>query len=103
VVSKEVGLLPRQWEWLHVQPGGASAALRRIIDEARKAGREKDQVRAAQESAYRFMSAAAGDLPGYEEALRALFAGDAERFAACVADWPADVRDHASELAQRAM
>lgn len=99
VVAREVTLLPRHWEWLGRQPGGASVTLRRLVDEARKSGGGRDRVRQAQEVAYRFLLAMGGDLPGYEEALRALFAGKRERFAALLAHWPADVRDHALRLA----
>lgn len=98
VVAREVTLLPRHWEWLSAQPGGASAALRRLVETARRndgAGR----MRAAREAAYRFMSAMAGNRPGYEEAIRALFAGDAERFEALTAPWPADVSAFAARLA----
>src|SRR5690349_7542500 len=82
VVAREVTLLPRHWDWLATQPGGASAALRRLVEHARKANRGRDQLRRAQESAYRFVSAMAGNEPGYEEAIRALFGGDPKRFAA---------------------
>ena len=99
VVAREVTLLPRHWDWLATQSGGASVALRRLVDEARKANVEIDRRRAAQTSAYRFISAMAGDRPGFEEATRALFAGDASRFALLTADWPPDVRDHARTLA----
>ncbi|AOZ09937.1 DUF2239 family protein [Cupriavidus malaysiensis] len=99
VVAREVTLLPRHWEWLASQPGGASVALRKLVDEARRAHGEHDRLRRAQERAYHFMSALAGDLPGFEEAARALFAHDAARFAAQIAGWPADVRDHAARLA----
>src|SRR6185295_10752956 len=74
VIAKEVTLLPRHWDWLNVQPGGASVALRKLVDEARKVSGDRDRIRAAQEAAYRFMSAIAGNLPGFEEATRALFA-----------------------------
>jgi hypothetical protein len=94
-----VTLLPRHWDWLNLQPGGASVALRRLVDEARRTSGDRDRVRAAQEAAYRFMSAAAGNLPGYEEATRALFAYDRRKFAQLVADWPEDVRDFAVRLA----
>jgi uncharacterized protein len=103
VVAREVTLLPRHWEWLNDQPGGASAALRRLVDQARKAGGERDRVRHAQESAYRFMSAMAGDEPGFEEATRALFAGNRIAFDAHVEHWPRDVRDHARQLARAAI
>ncbi|HEX4133973.1 MAG TPA: DUF2239 family protein [Bryobacteraceae bacterium] len=99
VVAKEVTLLPRHWDWLNVQPGGASVVLRRLVDEARKISGDRDRVRNAQESAYRFMSAIAGNLPGFEEATRALFAYDRRGFTNLVANWPEDVRDFAVRLA----
>jgi hypothetical protein len=99
VVGREVTLLPRHWEWLNSQPGGASVALRKLVEEARRANAEKDRVRLAQEAAYRFMSAMAGDEPGFEEALRALFAGKRRRFEERIAAWPEDVREHTRRLA----
>ncbi|MFT3897542.1 MAG: DUF2239 family protein [Thermomonas sp.] len=99
VIAREVTLLPRHWDWLAAQPGGASVALRKLVDEARKVAGGNDRRRAAQESAYRFMQAMAGDLPGYEDATRALFAGDVGRFEEQTAHWPEDVRDHAALLA----
>jgi hypothetical protein len=102
VVAREVTLLPRHWEWLAGQTGGASVALRKLVEEARRAGEAKDRVRRARETAYRFMSAMAGNEPGYEEALRALFAGDGARLEEMTAGWPQDVRAHAMMLAARA-
>ncbi len=103
VTAREVTLLPRQWEWLAEQPGGASVALRKLVDEARKANAGKDAARLAQESAYRFVVTMAGDLAGFEEASRALFANDGERFEAMTEAWPTDVRDRARSLAARAI
>ena len=99
VVAREVTLLPRHWEWLATQPGSASIALRKLVDEARRTHVEKDQRRRAQERAYHFMSAMAGDRSGFEEATRALFANDQPRFRVLVAMWPEGVRDHAIALA----
>lgn len=99
VVAREVTLLPRHWEWLSAQPGGASQALRRLIDEARRGDRGQTQARGAREAAYRFMSAMAGDRPGFEEATRALFANDEIGFFRQAAGWPADIRTYAQELA----
>jgi uncharacterized protein len=99
VVAREVTLLPRHWEWLSAQPGGASVALRKLVEEARRAGGEKDRARRARDTAYRFMSALAGNFENFDEAAQALFAGDGERFARMVATWPADIRDHAAQLA----
>jgi len=82
-----VTLLPRHWDWLNTQPGGASVALRKLVEEARRTSGDRDRTRAAQEAAYHFMSSIAGDLPRFEEAARALFT------------WPEDVRDHAIKLA----
>ena len=99
VIAREVTLLPRHWDWLNLQPGGASVALRKLVDEARKTSGDRDRLRAAQEAAYRFMSAIAGNLPGFEEATRALFANDRRIFAHHIANWPKDVRDYAVKLA----
>lgn len=102
VTAREVTLLPRHWDWLARQRGGASVTLRRLVDDARKAAGPSEGVTAARESLYRFMTAMAGDAPGYEEATRALFAGDAGRFSAQTEAWPADVRAHAMTLAEAA-
>ncbi|CAH1653112.1 DUF2239 family protein [Chelatococcus asaccharovorans] len=99
VVAREVTLLPRQWEWLASRPGGASATLRRLVDDARKAVHPRQQRRAAQEAAYQFMLATAGDLPGYEEATRALFADDCSALEERIAAWPEDIRAYALRLA----
>jgi hypothetical protein len=99
VIAREVTLLPRHWDWLNAQPGGASVALRKLVDEARKTSGDRDRVRAAQEAAYRFMSAIAGDLAGFEEATRALFSYDRRTFTQVVANWPEDVRNYAVRLA----
>jgi len=103
VVAGEVTLLPRHWDWLRAQPGGASAALRRLVDAARRDGEGRDAARDAQVAAHAFMTAMAGDLPGYEEALRALYAADPSRFAAHTDNWPGDVRDYARDLAGPAL
>ncbi len=102
VVGREVTLLPRHWDWLNRQPGGASVALRRLVDEARRVHQGRDRVRRAQEASYRFMSAMAGNEPGFEEATRALFAGNRARFDEMVEAWPIDLRDHATKLAAEA-
>lgn len=99
VVGREVTLLPRHWEWLAEQPGGASVALRKLIDEARRAGSAAQRQRAAREAGYRVMSAMAGNLAGFEEASRALFAGDRARFEQETAAWPADLRGYVTRLA----
>jgi len=102
VVAREVTLLPRHWEWLATQPGGASVALRKLVEEARRTNQGKDRLRSAQEAAYRFMSIMAGNEPGFEEAARALFRGDQESYARFVEPWPVDVASHAKRLADRA-
>ena len=103
VVAREVTLLPRHWDWLSSQPGGASVALRKLVEQARRVNEGRDRVRQSQEAANRFMTALAGDLAGFEEATRALFAGKQERFDDLVESWPVDVRDYARELAAVAL
>jgi hypothetical protein len=99
VVPREVTLLPRHWEWLAKQPGGASVALRKLVEHASRDARGTDAMREARDAAYRFMHELMGDAAGFEEASRALFAGDGGRFAGLVADWPEGVRAHLLELA----
>lgn len=99
VVAREVTLLPRHWEWLSSQPGGASVALRKLVEHAKRASLSSDSVRQAQTAAYRFMSAMAGNLDGFEEAARALFAADRTKFNALVVSWPGDVQAHLQHLA----
>lgn len=101
VVGREVTLLPRHWDWLASQSGGASVALRRLVDQARKTSVASDMTRASTESAYRFMSSIGGNLPDFEDASRALFAGDFGRFDRLIETWPIDVRDHLRTLAHR--
>ncbi len=99
VVAREVTLLPRHWEWLGEQPGGASVALRKLVEHARHQNEEVEQRRHRHEAAYRFMSAMAGNFPAFEEATRALFANDATRFVDLISGWPDDVRHYAITLA----
>jgi uncharacterized protein len=102
VVAREITLLPRHWDWLAQQKGGASVAIRKLVDEARRVNEDGDRIRLGQEAAYRFMSVMAGNRPHFEEAIRALFANDPRRFEKLIAEWPADIRDHAVKLAERA-
>lgn len=98
VTAREVTLLPRHWDWLTSQRGGASAAIRRLVDAARATERSPRQ---RQDAAYAFMAAQCGDRPGYEEALRALYRDDAAAFAERIADWPEDVRSYIARLLGR--
>jgi hypothetical protein len=100
VIAREVTLLPRHWEWLATQPGGASVALRKLVEHAQRANRRDDRARQAREAAYRFMSIMAGDEPGFEEATRALFASDLARLREFMKKWPPDIRKHTLSLAE---
>ncbi len=99
VVAREITLLPRHWDWLATQPGGASVTLRKLVDSARRANVDRDRQRRANECAYHFMSTMAGDMAGFEEASRALFANDAAKFRQQTEAWPSDVRDYVRYLA----
>ena len=103
VVSREIGLLPRHWDWLALQAGGASVTLRKLVEEAKKKNLGQDAVRQSQNAAYKFMSAMAGDLPHFEEATRAFFAKNRPLFVTLSAGWPQDIRDHALKLGELAL
>jgi hypothetical protein len=99
VIPREVTLLPRHWEWLANQPGGASGTLRKLVEAAKRTNINKDEKRQSQECTYRFISAMAGNFPGFEEATRALFAADATRFNVMIDAWPVDIKNHAKKMA----
>jgi uncharacterized protein len=101
VVCREISLLPRHWEWLEQQPEGISGSLRRLVDEARKRGRPREAARTARDAASRFMWIMAGNLPGFEEASRALFARDESRLRELIQGWPCDIRGHLERLVGR--
>jgi len=100
VISREVSLLPRHWEWLANQSGGASATIRKLIEDAKSRSYAHTSVKQVQERVYRFMSVVAGGMQGYEEALRALYKADRKNFLLHIQDWPADVRTHVVEIAK---
>ena len=102
VTPREVTLLPRHWDWLATQPGGASVMLRRLVEEARKASADRPSPRAAMDAAYHFLTVMAGDRTGYEEAIRALYAKDRARFERASEHWPRSIRDHGAALAEPA-
>ena len=99
VVAREITMLPRHWEWLATQPGGASVALRRLVEAARRTNADADRAQASRDAAYKFLNAMAGDLPQFEEVIRALYRDDAARYHELMAAWPADVGAHAARLA----
>jgi hypothetical protein len=100
VVPREITLLPRHWDWLATQPGGASVALRKLVEAASRDPKSRQRQR--RDAAYRLATALVGNAPGYEEAMRALYAGAAEDFAAHIEAWPADVRRVLEEMTQEA-
>jgi len=100
VTPREITLLPRHWDWLATQPGGASVALRKLVEEASR--NPKARQRALRDAAYRFATTLVGNAPGYEEAIRALYAGQREEFAAHIEAWPADVRRTLEEMTEKA-
>ena len=100
VVSREISLLPRHWDWLALQPGGASVTLRKLVEDAKKKNSSADRERMAREATHKFLSAIAGDLPHFEEALRALYARKEDLFETLLQSWPKDIRQHALAMAE---
>ncbi|TBR43539.1 DUF2239 family protein [Marinomonas agarivorans] len=92
VVSKEVTLLPRHWEWLSKQSGGASVTLRRLVDQARQENSLEDEIKLRQEQIYNFISFFAEQLPNVEETMRALYRQDRSLFYRSIKNWPTDIR-----------
>lgn len=101
VVAREVTLLPRHWDWLNGQPGGASVALRKLVEEARKTHADRDQKRQSIDALHRFLHAVAGNLSDFEEVNRAFYAGDYDRMRSLMLTWPAAVREHVEKLVDR--
>lgn len=103
VTSREVSLLPRHWDWLNAQPGGASSALRKLVDEARKKNASKDNARMVHDAAAKFMFTMAGDCPGFEEASRQYYRGDYQSFWTIIEEnaWPADIKGHLRKMVDR--
>ena len=100
VTAREVTLLPRHWDWLASQSGGASVALRKLVEQAIRTNADTDRQRETRESAYRFMTAVAGNASGHEEAVRALFAGEVEKLRCVIEHWPEDIRAHVLRLVE---
>lgn len=98
VVAREVTLLPRHWDWLATQSGGASVVLRKLVEEASRSSKEKDWQKQRIEAAYRFMSAIAGNERDFEEVSRALFAYDLSKLSQLLAFWPTDIAKHVMNL-----
>ena len=98
VVAREVTLLPRHWSWLARQSGGASAALRRLVEQGLRDSVGEDRVRQSQRAVDRFIYRMAGDLPRFEDAYRALYAKDFATLDQLIAEWPTDIRDHLRRL-----
>lgn len=94
----EVCLMPRHWDWLERQPKKASATLRRLVEKAMKTMTPEERARERAEAAHTFMWAVAGDLPGFEEASRALYAGKRDVFNALIAPWPEDIVTQIEEM-----
>jgi len=68
------------------------------VEKAKRENAGKDKVRQAQDASLKFMSVMAGNWENFEEATRALYAGDEARFNAMIEPWPRDVKAHARKL-----
>jgi hypothetical protein len=102
VVAREITLLPRHWEWLEAQQGGASVALRKLVEIARKQQEPEDRIRHAISVTFKFLNVMGGRMPGFEDVNRALFQRDWARFDALVAAYPRDVAGYLAMLSKPA-
>lgn len=102
VISREVSLLPKHWEWLACQSGGASAEIRRLVEKAMKQTQAASTVKMAQEKTFRFLNTIAGNFPNFEEAIRSLYRRDLNAFEQIIKFWPVDIKDHALHLSKHA-
>ena len=102
VAAREGTLLPRHWDWLARQPGGASVTLRKLVEAARRETEGAGAITEGRDALYRFMAAVAGNAPDYDEVSRALFAGQKARFLSLIASGPSDVQAHLHHLSTRA-
>ncbi|MCC2615272.1 DUF2239 family protein [Aestuariibacter halophilus] len=96
VTSKEVTLLPRHWQWLSKQRGGASTTLRRLVDQAINNMSAKEQLHMLQSQLYNLMTVMA-DEAGFEEASRALYRADNEAFQRAIQTWPDEIKQLLTE------
>ncbi|WP_444930084.1 DUF2239 family protein [Microbulbifer sp. SSSA002] len=92
VTSGEVTLLPRHWEWLRQQPGGASVTLRKLVEQAQKQLSPEERISGKQQALDKFMLLVAGDTPGFEEASRALYRNSLISFEKAIHSWPDDLK-----------
>lgn len=97
--EREVSLLPRHWEWLSGQPRSISAALRLLVEQARRDPDGSYAAQYAKDRCYLYMRDNAGDRLYFEEACRALSANDRARFETFLSGWPQDIQREAMDLA----
>ena len=95
VVSTEVTLLPRHWEWLNAQPARASGTLRRLVETAM--AQEASQPKKRIEALGKILWAVAGNEPQFEEASRALYAGDRMRLKLLTEGWSGNLAEFVAE------
>ena len=103
VVAREITLLPRHWDWLAQQTGGASVAIRKLVEEARR-DRRGHAIASARRRKRPIVSCRRWPATGRISKRRSARCSPDDRagFEKLIAGWPADVRDHAAGLAERA-
>ena len=77
----------------------------RLIEFAARVGKVVDALpdtRMGRHVGGQLVRSATSPAPNYEEACRALYAGDAGRFDALVSRWPKDIRDYVSRKSHEA-
>ena len=92
IVSREVTLLPRHWDWLEQQPGKASGTLRRLVEDAMKHPSDDFIIRQKQEALGRIISSVGGNLIGFEDFLRILHRKEWNKVEEVIKEWPLGIK-----------
>ncbi|RZG86913.1 DUF2239 family protein [Acinetobacter venetianus] len=100
VISREITLQKKHWDWLDQQSASASAIIRKLIDKELDDPNSESNKMLAKQATDRFMLAMLGNMPNYEEATRALYQGDREVFLKMIQDYPKDLKKYLIQKTQ---
>lgn len=102
VISREITLQQKHWNWLDQQSSSASAVIRKLIDKELNDPSSESNIMLAKQAIDHFMLAMLGNMPNYEEATRALYQGNKSHFLALIHNYPKDLKVYLELKAQTA-